>query len=276
VFHTYATPPTDIYQDFAMEHGTAILTDPSFDLSAAIGNLDAASNPRWDQWYIAGEPSYSDLLAASDGNQQHELNEMGCIPDFTIDPLTTQLTESFTTQDSLPSQHISGSKSRESFSSNSEYQLYSTPIEPKAKKPRSRRTKGASVSTNADDLTINHQQEDVPADTYIHGTTNDAASLLSDTNPYTRKVRERNRRAAHKVRYRQREAEKSLESTEKDMGQVHRDLATCVQELNHEVQRLKLQLLQHVDCDCALIKEYIACEASRYIKDISKERSTNH
>jgi hypothetical protein len=258
-----------------MEHSTAILTDPSYDLSA-IGNLDAVSNPRWDQWFLAGEPSYSDLLAASDGNRQHEVDEMGFIPDFTIDPLTTQWAESFTTQDSLSSQHTSGSKSRKSFSGNSEYQLSSSPIEPKTKKRRSRRTNVASVSPSADDLTINDQQDDIPADTHMNGTANEAASLPSETNPYTRKVRERNRRAANKVRYRQREAEKSLESTEKDMGEAHRDLTTCVKDLNHEVQSLKLQLLQHVGCDCALIQEYIACEANRYIKDISKERSANH
>jgi hypothetical protein len=257
-----------------MEHGTAILTDPSHDLSA-IKNMNAVSNPRWDQWYPEGESSYNDLLAANDGNEQDDIDEMGFIPDFTIDPLITQWTESFTTQNSLPSQNTSESKSRESFSGNSEYQLYSSPIEPKTKKRRSRRKKGVSMSPSADDLTITHQQ-DIPADTHMDGTADEIAFLPSETTSSTKKVRERNRRAANKVRNRQREAEKSLESTEKGMGRAHRDLTTRVQELNHEVQCLKLQLLQHVGCECVLIQEYIACEANRYIKDISKERSANH
>ncbi|SPJ72631.1 uncharacterized protein FTOL_02360 [Fusarium torulosum] len=252
-----------------------MMTDPSYDLSA-IGSLDTVSNPPWDQWYHAGEPSYTDLLAANNDNQQYELDGMrDFIPNLIIYPLATEWTESFMTQDSLPPQHTSESKSRESFSSNSEYQLGSTPIEPKTRKRRSSRKKGAPVSLSTDVLTINHEQEEIPADTHMHGTTNAAASLPSKTNSYTRKVRERNRRAANKVRYKQREAEKSLESTEKDVRKGHRDLTARVQELNQEVHWLKLQLLQHVDCDCVLIHEYIACEANRFIQDISKERPAN-
>lgn len=258
-----------------MERGTDILTDPAHDMSS-IGNLDAVSDPRWDPWGLASEPSYNDLLTVIGGNQEHGIDEIrGFIPDFTTDLLATDWTEPFMSQDSLPPQHSSESTSRGSFSAVSEYQLYSTSDELKVKKRRSSRKKSALVSPPADDLTSSHQQE-IAADTYMHGTTNEAATLPSEANSYTKKVKERNRRAANKVRYRQREAEKSLESTEKDMGQVHRDLTARAQELNDEVQCLKLQLLEHVGCDCALIQEYIACEASRYIQDISKERSANH
>ncbi|KAM0320246.1 hypothetical protein ACHAPQ_010001 [Fusarium lateritium] len=253
-----------------MDHGIAVLSDPSFDLSA-IGN------PRWDQWYREGEPSYNDLLAANGGNQQHEVDEMGFIHDFTIDPPTTQWAESLTTQDSLPVRHDSQSTNRDSFSGSSEYQLRSSPIETKPKRRRSSRKKDDTVRSPREDITINKHRETapiaIPVNTHTHGTTNEATSLSSENSSYTSKVRERNRRAANKVRYRQREAEKSLESTEKGMDKVHRDLTASVQELNHEVQCLKLQPLQHVGCDCALIQEYIACEANRYIKDISKERT---
>ncbi|KAM0234624.1 hypothetical protein ACHAP5_010018 [Fusarium lateritium] len=253
-----------------MDHGVAVLSDPSYDLSA-IGN------PRWDQWYLAGEPSHNGLLAANDGNHQHEVDEMGFIHDFTIDPLTTQWAESLTTQNSLPIEHDSQSTNRESFSSSSEYQLYSSPIETKPKRRRSSRKKDEAVRSPREDIATKKHQVTapiaIPENTHTYGTTNEATSLSSETSAYTSKVRERNRRAANKVRYRQREAEKSLESTEKDMDKAHRDLTACVQELNHEVQCLKLQLLQHVGCDCALIQEYIACEANRYIQDISKERT---
>ncbi|KAI6756067.1 hypothetical protein HG530_011803 [Fusarium avenaceum] len=257
-----------------MEHGTAVLSDSTYDLSA-IGNLDPIPNPGWYPWYLEGEPSYGGLFAASGGDRQHELNEMemrGFIPDVSSDFLTTEWTESLKTQDSLPPQ----STTRESFSSISEYELYSKPIEPKTKKRRSSRKNGGSVSPSGGYLVWNHQQEEIPVDTNTRGSTSEAAPLPSGTTAYARKVRERNRRAANKVRYKQREAEKSLESTEKDMGKTHRNLTAHVQELNNEVQRLKLQLLQHTGCDCVLIQEYIACEASRYIQDISKDRSANH
>ncbi|KAH6970204.1 hypothetical protein DER45DRAFT_533808 [Fusarium avenaceum] len=257
-----------------LEHGTAILSDSTYDLSA-IGNLDAVSNPSWHPWYLKGEPSYGRLFAASGGDPQHEFNEIemsGLIPHLTSDFLTTEWTESLKTQDSLPPQ----SSTCDSFSSISEYELYSKPIEPKTKKPRLSRKNGGSVSPSGGYLVWNHQQQKIPVDTHVRGTTNEAATLTSETTAYTRKVRERNRRAANKVRYKQREAEKSLESMEKDMGKTHRDLTAHVQELNNEIQRLKLQLLQHTGCDCVLIQEYIACEASRYIQDISKDRSANH
>lgn len=90
-------------------------------------------------------------------------------------------------------------------------------------------------------------------DINTRGSTSEAASLPSGTTVYMRKVRERNRRAVNKVRYKQREAKKSLKSTEKDIGKTHRNLTAYIQELNNEIQRLKLQLLQYTGCDCVLI-----------------------
>lgn len=86
---------------------------------------------------------------------------------------------------------------------------------------------------------------------------------------YIKKVRERNKRAATKVRLKQRETEKNLASAEKGLQQANQRLADCVKELNNQVHGLKMQLLQHGTCDCALIQEYIGNEANRYVQETS-------
>jgi hypothetical protein len=42
-----------------------------------------------------------------------------------------------------------------------------------------------------------------------------------------------------------------------------------------QVYDLKMKLLQHTDCDCALIKDYIATEAQRYVKDLCDGKHPN-
>ncbi|KAJ4198904.1 hypothetical protein NW759_016206 [Fusarium solani] len=85
---------------------------------------------------------------------------------------------------------------------------------------------------------------------------------------HTGRVQERNRIASNKFRVKKREDAARLKSDEEDMERLNRDLATCVADLTLEVYNLKMRLLQHTDCDCALIQSYIANEANRYIKDL--------
>ncbi|RBA09643.1 hypothetical protein FPRO05_14342 [Fusarium proliferatum] len=56
------------------------------------------------------------------------------------------------------------------------------------------------------------------------------------------------------------------------MEQINRELSTCATDLTLQVYNLKMKLLQHTDCDCALIQEYIASEAHRYIQDLGDEK----
>jgi hypothetical protein len=109
------------------------------------------------------------------------------------------------------------------------------------------------------------------------GSINEAAtkSLSSpeyENDDYTRKVQERNRIASNKYRAKKRENERKLESEEEDMERINRDLSTRVTDLTLQVHNLKMKLLQHTDCDCALIREYIANEAHRYIQALRGER----
>jgi cell division protein FtsB len=85
-----------------------------------------------------------------------------------------------------------------------------------------------------------------------------------------KKLRAKNNRAAGKVRVKKREEERNLEITEKDMEQTNRELTAHANELASQVHSLKMQLLQHVGCDCVLIQEYIASQAQRYVKTSTK------
>ncbi|KAM0342535.1 hypothetical protein ACHAPU_009509 [Fusarium lateritium] len=81
----------------------------------------------------------------------------------------------------------------------------------------------------------------------------------------TGRVKGRNGRAPSNVNIRKRDKERKLESTKKGIEKANRDLSTYVQDLTRQVHRLKMDLLQHADCDCVLIQKYVASEARRYV-----------
>ncbi|KAF4981970.1 hypothetical protein FZEAL_2316 [Fusarium zealandicum] len=102
-----------------------------------------------------------------------------------------------------------------------------------------------------------------------------AATLASpdqEGDEFTRRLQERNRIASNKFRVRKREDAKRLRSDEEDMERINRDLSKCAADLTLQVYQLKMRLLQHTDCNCTLIQNYIANEANRYVKDIGDER----
>lgn len=80
-----------------------------------------------------------------------------------------------------------------------------------------------------------------------------------------RRLRERNRVAANRFRVRKREHNAKLEIKKQEMEQQHHQLCHCVKELTQEVYQLKMQLLQHSECNCIMIQDYIGGEAQRYI-----------
>ncbi|KAG8666798.1 hypothetical protein FPOAC2_11926 [Fusarium poae] len=92
---------------------------------------------------------------------------------------------------------------------------------------------------------------------------------------HSKKVQERNRIASNKFRVKKREDTIKLRIDEEDIERANRDLNNCVSDLTMEVYDLKMKLLQHTDCDCALIKDYIASEARRYIKDLGEGKHPN-
>ncbi|KAG5745664.1 hypothetical protein H9Q70_011634 [Fusarium xylarioides] len=138
------------------------------------------------------------------------------------------------------------------------------PPEPVAKKRRVSSSVKSTMSLPEDILTVSIQREaETPPTTKRRDTAN-----KTDIS-YIKKVRERNKRAATKVRIKQREQEKNLESAEKSLQETNHRLMECVKELTHQVHDLKMQLLQHGTCDCTLIQEYIGNEANRYVQETS-------
>ncbi|KAI8720047.1 BZIP domain-containing protein [Fusarium sp. LHS14.1] len=95
-----------------------------------------------------------------------------------------------------------------------------------------------------------------------------SGSSLEDGDEYSKRLQERNRVASNKFRIKKREDAKKLKTDEEDMERINRDLSSCVADLTLEVYQLKMRLLQHTDCDCALIQNYIANEAQLYIRNL--------
>jgi hypothetical protein len=79
---------------------------------------------------------------------------------------------------------------------------------------------------------------------------------------YRKKAQERNRIVSNKFRVKKREDAKRLRADEENMEQTNRKLSSTLADLTQQVYELKMKLLQHTDCNCHLIQEYIANEAN--------------
>ncbi|KAF9775431.1 hypothetical protein IL306_006464 [Fusarium sp. DS 682] len=88
---------------------------------------------------------------------------------------------------------------------------------------------------------------------------------------HSQHTKERNRIASSKFRAKKREHMLRVQSEVQELEQTNHDLSNCVANLTREVQELKMKLLQHTDCDCSLIHDYLAAEAQRYICGLSKQ-----
>lgn len=73
----------------------------------------------------------------------------------------------------------------------------------------------------------------------------------------------RNRLAASKCRTKKKEWTNNLEAAARQASQQSRELQAIVQRLRDEVLEYKTQLMNHSNCDCAQIKQYMQMEKSR-------------
>jgi flagellar biosynthesis/type III secretory pathway M-ring protein FliF/YscJ len=87
---------------------------------------------------------------------------------------------------------------------------------------------------------------------------------------HSQHTKERNRVAASKSRTKKREHTLRVQSEEQELERTNRNLSIYVTSLTREVQELKMKLLQHTDCDCSLIHDYLAAEAQRYVCGLSE------
>ncbi|OAA40016.1 transcription factor atf21 [Metarhizium rileyi] len=77
---------------------------------------------------------------------------------------------------------------------------------------------------------------------------------------------ERSRVASNKFRERKRSEIAQLETEEYTIEDVNRQLRGMLEALTSEILSLKMQLLQHTDCNCELIQAYINKEAQHFVK----------
>ncbi|KAH8661125.1 hypothetical protein BGZ61DRAFT_403117 [Ilyonectria robusta] len=89
-----------------------------------------------------------------------------------------------------------------------------------------------------------------------------------------KRIRPRNRTASRKFRVKKKEDALKLKSDEEEIERINRDLSSRVADLTHDVYLLEMQLLQHADCNCSMIQDYITHKAHRYVMEI-KEPSPN-
>nr|CEG04480.1 unnamed protein product [Fusarium clavum]CEG05763.1 unnamed protein product [Fusarium clavum] len=89
---------------------------------------------------------------------------------------------------------------------------------------------------------------------------------------YSKRIQESNRVASNKFRIKKREEAKKLQTNEENIMQTNRKLSSSVLDLTQQIYELKMKLLQHTDCDCHLIQEYIANKANQYIHDLGRDK----
>ncbi|OAQ64739.1 transcription factor atf21 [Pochonia chlamydosporia 170] len=79
---------------------------------------------------------------------------------------------------------------------------------------------------------------------------------------------ERSRIASNKFRERKRNEIAQLESEEYTIEDANRQLRGMLDALTSEILSLKMQLLQHTNCNCELIQAYISKEAHHFVKSL--------
>ncbi|KAF4438883.1 hypothetical protein F53441_12704 [Fusarium austroafricanum] len=266
-----------------MDQSAALPSGPPFWLSA-IDNFDTISHPSRDQWYFEGQPSCLDSSAADASNSQLEFNNVGDFsPDSIYTLASTEWTGSIFPQE-YPAPHDASKPTNPEEPSNIDGKLYSRSILLEKGKGKLDYIKDDTTKSPKRNSTEKRKsgaaEKEVDGNKKGRSNTNKATVTDSSFPPLgnnidARKVKERNRRASNKIRVRKREEEKCLESTFNDIEKINRNLSACVKDLTQQIYGLKTELLQHVDCDCTLIQEYISHEAHRYVQDHGDTRDNN-
>lgn len=271
----------DIYPAFASVQSAAPPMDPMYELSA-IDNLGTMSHPLWEQSWTADQPSFPGSSEAAGGHfyAQHEHDVKNFFPNYGYTPAASnELTGSIFSQEYPSPPQTSESISPEQPPSDGRRRSSSTQSDKRKQKRNTAERAPARSSRrgSAKNAKAEAAAAEVRGNTKKRGSIDEAAvtnlsSPQYKNNDYTRKVQERNRIASNKFRVKKRQDARELQSAEEHMERINRDLSTCLTNLTLQVYDLKMKLLQHTDCDCALIQKYIANEAHRYIQDLGDEK----
>lgn len=264
-----------------MAQSAAQLMDLTYE-PLAIGDVDTMLYLAWEQNLATDQPSFPGSSKASDGNVQQEYKVLDFVSNYTDTPTSTNLAGSIFSQEYPTPPRTSELTSPEVSPGNSDGRQRS-PLRQSNNRRKRKLTRTKRDPTKSYGRDSSKQVEakgatgDARGDMKRGRTINKAAernlsSLQHVNSEHNRKRQERNRRASNKFRNKKREDQRNLESAEKNMEQVNHDLSICATDLKSQVYNLKMKLLQHTNCDCALIQEYIANNANRYIQDLEDER----
>ncbi|KAJ6438040.1 bZIP transcription factor domain-containing protein [Purpureocillium lavendulum] len=100
-----------------------------------------------------------------------------------------------------------------------------------------------------------------------------SADVMHFDDPKTMRVRRKNRIAADKCRSRRRLEEDALKSKHECLEKEYRGLSHAAVDLVAEIQVLKNMLLEHGNCDCHLIQDYLKEAASAWVTKKTHVRS---
>ncbi|KAG5657872.1 hypothetical protein KAF25_007905 [Fusarium avenaceum] len=106
----------------------------------------------------------------------------------------------------------------------------------------------------------------VQKESHLH---QDAHSEYPAQDEHTCPIRERNRQAAVRFRTRQRQGVARLKSDEQAVEKRYEELRNLVNSLNKEILCLKMQVLQHTNCNCIPVHHYVEQEAQQYLYSMS-------
>ncbi|KAJ4135251.1 hypothetical protein NW768_004873 [Fusarium equiseti] len=258
-----------------MDQSSITLLDPMCDFA----NLNSEPPAAWNQWCFPGEPNFHASYPVHGSNSHHGSVDMGQYISSLIQDSHSNFfpAHNFMPQQPTPSSDLThqGPSSRLS-----ESPIHHSPIQGELKKQEASHARNLSVSSSSRrNSTRKHQARRVSIRELNMNAQDCEEQLESLPSAFDteakKKKRESNRRAAIKVRSKKRVLEEDLETTEKYMEKTNRELTAQVKGLTDQIHTLKMQLLQHVTCDCVLIQEYITGEANRYIQDISGESVNN-
>ncbi|KAH8646437.1 hypothetical protein BGZ61DRAFT_470021 [Ilyonectria robusta] len=250
-----------------------------FDTTQEDSILDAfqtTQNPSWDPWWATDPSLFADSLGGqvtgpgvyghdsfppSDYASGDPLDYSD--PGSKVNPVTEYSAPSLASEPLAPD--------ASSVSSGNRRQSLAADEEPRKRKRRARQSTRSGACQDGDIDTPEagtRQKSRRRSSSNLNSDSNGPDSPAQHGDGTSRRIKERNRVASNKFRVKKRADAKRLEVDEQDMDQINRDLTTCAADLTREVYELKMSLLQHTDCNCSLIQNYIANQAQRYIHGI--------
>jgi hypothetical protein len=246
-----------------------------------MNNIGTMPFLTWDQWWTADQLGFPGSSEAASGipYAQYKRHLDDFIPNRTS-ASSNELTGSIFAQEYPRPPQTSESISSKNPPRNSDRQWDSSSTQSDERKrkrntadraPAKSSKRGSSKKTEPKIVAGESGGNSKKRGSINEAATTNLSSPESENDDYIRKVQERNRITSNKFRVKKREDTRKLESKEQDMERTNRDLSTCVTDLSLQIHDLKMKLLQHTECDCALIQEYIANEAHRYIQNLEEK-----